>query len=188
MRIIAGKSRGITLVPVKGTDIRPTLDRVRESVFNIITPYLDENTIFLDLFAGTGVNGLEALSRGVRKSIFIDSAPPSLKIVQENVEKLGYRDGSAVVCGGVLDKLEFVARQFGDVRIVYADPPFDYMDYTGLLEAIDSSGVVESGGLVLIEHGAKRELPSEVGSLERYRESGYGRTQVSFYRNRLSNS
>ena len=183
MRIIAGESKGATLVPVKDAEVRPTLDRVRESVFNIISPYLDDECMFADLFAGTGVNGLEALSRGARKSIFIDSANASLKMVQQNIEKLGYRGNSAVVRGGVVEKLGFALRQHGSAQIVYADPPFNYLDYDGLLVNIDASGIVAQKGLVLIEHGAKSVLPSVTGSLERFRESNYGRTQVSFYRN-----
>lgn len=189
MRIIAGKLRGATLAPIKGTDIRPTLDRVRESVFNILTPYLDEESVFLDLFSGTGVNGFEALSRGVKKSIFVDASPQSLKIVRQNAEKLRVLDDCVLIRGSIPEKLVSIGRQFEPVGIVYADPPFNYPDYHGLLCGIDLSGVVEPDGLVLVEHDAKRStLPEDAGNLHRYREETYGHTQLSFYRNESSKS
>jgi 16S rRNA (guanine966-N2)-methyltransferase len=188
MRIIAGKSKGAILVPIKGLGVRPTLERIRESLFNIITPYLVEDCVFLDLFAGTGVNGLEALSRGVRKSIFVDSAPASLNIVRKNAEKLRIIGDCTIIRGAVPAKLGSIGRQFKPVEVVYADPPFDYPDYVGLLSEIDASGVVAADGIVLVEHGAKRDLPPETGKLVRYREQEYGRTVVSFYRNGSADS
>lgn len=182
MRIIAGKSRGVPLVPIKGTDIRPTLDRVRESVFNILTPHLDEACIFLDLFAGTGANGLEALSRGVQQSIFVDSSSKSLNIIQENLEKLRIVDGYTLIRGALPGKLTYISQHFDAASIIYADPPFKYMDYEGLLNGINSANVVDADGLVLIEHDTRSSLSADVGNLHRYREETYGQTQISFYR------
>lgn len=188
MRIIAGKSRGVTLSKIRGTDIRPTLDRVRESVFNIIAPRLEKECVFLDLFAGTGVNGLEALSRGIKKSIFVDISPQSLKIVQQNAEKLRVVEDCILIRGAIPAKLSYIARHFGPVSIVYADPPYDYSDYDGLLNAICLARVVEASGLILIEHEVKSALSADTGCLHRYREEAYGRTRLSFYRNESSAS
>ena len=182
MRIIAGTLKGASLISIRGDDVRPTLDRVRESVFNILTPYLDDGSVFLDLFAGTGANGLEALSRGALRSIFIDSAPKSLKMVRENAEKLGVAGDCTVLRGDVVEVIGSNSGRFGPVSIVYADPPFDYEGYGGLLEVLDDSDVLAPDGLVLIEHSVRRELPKEQGGLCCYRTQQYGKTQVSFYR------
>ncbi|MBN4046853.1 16S rRNA (guanine(966)-N(2))-methyltransferase RsmD [bacterium AH-315-P07] len=182
MRIIAGRFRGRKLAPIEGRDIRPTLDRVRESVFNILTPYMDEECIFLDLFTGTGANGLEALSRGVQRSIFVDSSPASLKIAQQNAEKLNIQGDCVMVRGMLPDKLTYIATRFQGISVCYADPPFGFEAYDALLQEIDTSGVVEEGGLILIEHDVRRAIPAEAGKLLRYREERYGHTQVSFYR------
>ncbi|MFP6615809.1 MAG: 16S rRNA (guanine(966)-N(2))-methyltransferase RsmD [Candidatus Hydrogenedentota bacterium] len=193
MRIIAGKSGGLTLTKIKGIDIRPTPDRVRESVFNILRPELDEETVFVDLFCGTGVNGLEALSRGVRRSIFVDKSADSLEIVRKNAEKIGVSGDCEIVRGSIPGKLSSLSRRFasdnsGAAWIIYADPPYDFEDYLSLLEGVLSTRWVGPECLLMVEHEVKAYLPSEVGSLHRYREESYGRTQVSFYRNEVSAS
>jgi 16S rRNA (guanine(966)-N(2))-methyltransferase RsmD len=197
MRIIAGKSRGVKLTRIKGTDIRPTPDRVRESVFNIIGSLLEadgsllaEECVFLDLFCGTGANGLEALSRGVGRSIFVDSSARSLGIVRENAEKIGVIGDCSIIRGALPGKLGYVSGQVGSggASIIYADPPYNYMDYEGLLEGLLSSCSLSAEGILIIEHEAKREISGGMGNLRRYREVQYGRTQVSFYRNASSES
>ena len=183
MRIIAGTSKGAMIASLKGNDVRPTLDRVRESVFNILAPDLCESTTFLDLFAGSGANGLEALSRGVKKSIFVDASPAALKIIRENAKKIGKAPDSSILSGNIPENLEALNRQFGSVEIIYADPPYRYPDYLGLLKSIGKSGLMGPETILTIEHDAKRtQLPEEAGNLTQYRQKSYGRTGVSFYR------
>lgn len=183
MRIIAGTSKGAKIAALKGNDVRPTLDRVRESVFNILAPELCENTIFMDLFAGSGGNGLEALSRGVKKSIFVDASSEAIKIIRENAEKIGRTTDSSIVSGSIPKNVEALYRQFGSVDILYADPPYTYPDYPGLLEAIGKSGLMGPETILAIEHEAKHtQLPEEIGNLALYRQKTYGRVGVSFYR------
>jgi 16S rRNA (guanine966-N2)-methyltransferase len=181
MRIIAGSARGVPLESPKGQDIRPTLDRVRETVFNIITPYIDENTVFMDLFTGTGANGLEALSRGAKKAILVDSSPKSTEIALNNAKKTRLDDCATIERGVLPDKLPSLLRRYGWIEIVYADPPFDFTGYQDLLEVLDASKSISGTSIVVIEHQTSTDLPESVGSLARKRCEDYGHTSVSFY-------
>lgn len=182
MRIIAGSARSVPLAELKGKDIRPTPDRVRESVFNILTPELDNTTIFLDLCTGTGVNALESLSRGAKQAILLDCASESLNIARSNAEKTRLADRCRFVRGAIPEKLSYIAKQFPPVSMVYADPPYAYPDYEAVLEALASLNMLAENALVLIEHDRKRALPVQVSSLEQYRTEVYGQSQVTFYR------
>lgn len=170
------------LAKIEGRDIRPTLDRVRESVFNILTPDLDDDAVFLDLFSGTGANGLEALSRGVKKAILIDSSAESLRIIRQNAVKLKVERDCTILRGSLPEKLAFLTKQGSLCSVIYCDPPFDYPDYDALLVSIGFAGILTPAGVFVLEHEAKREMPAEAGELKRYRAQSYGHTGVSFYR------
>ncbi|MFP6581746.1 MAG: 16S rRNA (guanine(966)-N(2))-methyltransferase RsmD [Candidatus Hydrogenedentota bacterium] len=182
MRIIAGTAKGIPLVTPKGREIRPTLDRVRESVFNIIAPALDEETVFLDLFTGTGANGLEALSRGGARSVFVDSSPQSLEISRKNAAKARLSDRATFVRMTLPDNLSKVVRQHGPADIVYADPPFDFDAYEVLLKVIAEAEPHTPQQLVIVEHPSRTTLLEQVSGLNQYRTETYGRASISFYR------
>jgi 16S rRNA (guanine966-N2)-methyltransferase len=181
MRIIAGSARSVPLHKLTGNDIRPTPDRVRESIFSILTPYLDETTIFLDCCTGTGINALEALSRGAKQAILLDCASESLSIARKNAEKTKLAPQCRFVRGAIPEKLNYVARQFPPANIVYADPPYAYPDYTPLLEALCTPNLLSPEAIVLIEHDSKRPLPEQVGNLQQFRIQTYGNIQVTFY-------
>ena len=183
MRIIAGSARSVPLAQLTGKDIRPTLDRVRESIFNILSPTLDEDTIFLDLCAGTGVNALEALSRGAKQAILLDSSSESITIARANAEKTRLADRCRFIRGAIPGKLSYIATQFPPVSIVYADPPYTYPDYESVLKNLATLDMLLPNALVLIEHDAKRPLPDQVEALHQYRTQAYSHTQVTFYRN-----
>lgn len=182
MRIIAGTAKGIPLASPKGREIRPTLDRVRESVFNIIAPNLDEDTVFLDLFTGTGANGLEALSRGASKAIFVDSAAQSLEIARKNASKARLGDCAVFLRMTLPDNLAKVVQQHGPADIIYADPPFDFDAYGTMLEVIATTEPYTPQQLVIVEHPSRTALPEVVSGLNRYRTETYGEAAISFYR------
>ena len=185
MRIIAGSARSVPLAPLTGKDIRPTSDRVRESIFNILTPDIDENTIFLDLCAGTGANALEALSRGAKQAILLDSASDSLAIARSNAEKTRLIDRCRFIRGAIPAKLAYIAKQFPPANIVYADPPYAYPDYKSLLEALATLEILAPNACVLIEHVCNCLSFEQVQSLQLFRTQKYGDTQVSFYKKGL---
>lgn len=181
MRIISGSAGGVPIESPKGRDIRPTLDRVRESVFNILTPWLDDETIFLDLFTGTGANGLEAASRGVKKSILVDSTSASLSIARRNIEKTKLGDQATCERALLPDGVPKLIGRHGPIDVIYADPPFAFEDYEELLQNIAITKPYPAQQLTVIEHSDKRILPERVEGLLQYRRELYGQTAVTFF-------
>jgi len=181
MRIIAGERRGFRLVAPRGLAVRPTLDRVRESLFSILGPCVAGLDV-ADLYAGCGCLGLEALSRGARSCIFIEHARPALDALRRNVEHLRYGE-RALVRGA--DALRWAGSQsptdsqsFG---LVLADPPYD----TGLalrtLQKLGEGRRLEPGAIVVMQCSTREPLPPEAGVLTLFRAQRYGDTVVYFY-------
>lgn len=177
MRIIAGSMRGQRLEAPSGERVRPTLDRVREALFNILAPDLP-GCRFLDLFAGSGANGIEALSRGAERAVFIDNHPQSAGCIRKNLANTRCDDRGNCMSYRIPDDLRRIP---GDFHIIFADPPFDYGNYEGLLTAIEATSLLVPNGQLIVEHGFKSDLPEAVGRLRRVRERRYGKTELSFY-------
>ncbi len=167
MRVIAGKYRSRPLRSMRGMEIRPTADRLRESLFNVLCggdPSTLEGTVWLDLFAGTGAVGIEALSRGAEKVYFVDSAAPAVDLVKTNLSALGIKNSFEVVrqdAGRAL--AEFESR--GIVAdFVFLDPPYQKEDaYRKVLQSLSKSKLVRPTGLVIAEHHKKFD-PGEGGA------------------------
>lgn len=180
MRVIAGRARGVRLEEPGDLPIRPTLDRVREALFSILGPRL-EGAHFLDLFAGTGANGIEALSRGAASAVFVEHNPLAAALIRRNLAKTGLHGAGRVVLLSIPEELPLV--RLGDVRfsIIFADPPHDFTALAELPEAIGDSNLLASQGLVVIEHEPRAVLPERAGPLTRSRMVQYGRTALSFF-------
>ncbi len=146
MRVITGSARGRRLRTLEGQDVRPTPERVKEAVFSIIQ-FQIEGRRFLDLFAGSGQMGIEALSRGAREVVFVDARKDSIEIIRENLEKTGLGERGRVVS---MDALAFLSQPNGKFDLAFLDPPYR----TGLLaEALEkTAAVMNPGGAVLCEH------------------------------------
>ncbi|MDD4689833.1 MAG: 16S rRNA (guanine(966)-N(2))-methyltransferase RsmD [Eubacteriales bacterium] len=146
MRVISGEKRGTKLLALEGEDTRPTTDRVKESLFNIIQWDIPSKKV-LDLFAGSGGLGLEALSRGAIYACFNDRNPSAVNIINSNVDKLGYADKCKVCCTDYLKLLDGTSKY----DIIFLDPPYvlDYIDKS--LEAISKNKVLNSDGLIVCE-------------------------------------
>ena len=149
MRIIAGANRGTRIFAPKGTDTRPTGDRVREAAFNLIGPVDDASV--LDLFAGSGAMGLEALSRGAAAAVFVESDREACRAIERNIEKLGVT-GTAITCR---DALEFLATDTRTYDLVLCDPPYDFAADARLGAYLARS--LAPNGLLVYETAAKRE-------------------------------
>jgi 16S rRNA (guanine966-N2)-methyltransferase len=176
MRIIAGSARGRRLVPLpRHLPVRPTLDRVREAVFNILQPRM-EGAVFLDLFAGTGANGLEALSRGAAECTFVEENPGALEIIRENTARLGFANARCL-----RGRLPGDLPALSPATIIYADPPHAWQDYAGLLGGLAEHRLLREGGIMAVEHASTADLPVTQGPFSRQRAAKYGRTTVSFY-------
>jgi 16S rRNA (guanine(966)-N(2))-methyltransferase RsmD len=180
MRIIAGEAKGFTLEVPKRLQIRPTLDRVREALFSILGPNL-AGAHFLDLFAGTGANGMEALSRGVASCTFVDVSQKALDFLEPNLRKTGFWNRSTLRRYDLSRSLTPLMAKGAGYDIVFADPPYSFGHYHILLEQLSEPGLVVPDGIVVLEHSKKTDLPLSAGRLQQTRQYGYGDTKLSFY-------
>ncbi|MHB8962446.1 MAG: 16S rRNA (guanine(966)-N(2))-methyltransferase RsmD [Saccharofermentanales bacterium] len=180
-RVITGSARGTMLRAPKGTKTRPTADRVKESVFNIIADRMIDAQV-LDLFAGTGQMGIEALSRGAAMAVFIDSDPDSIRCIKANLEKTRLASRASVVSADVIGALSSISA--GTVfDLVYIDPPYaDAVKVFGKVSQIlQSRNLLLKSSLVLIEHSAE-DVPADfVTNLQLKRRCKYGTVMLSFY-------
>lgn len=173
MRIIAGKHRGRTLTTFSGEDVRPTADRVKESVFQILTPQLHGARV-LDLFCGSGALGLECLSRGAKEVVFNDFSAQSLSLTEKNLRRAGER--------GILMQRDFRAcltQADGKFDLIFSDPPYreDYL--SEILRLVKERALLNGGGLVVHEGERSEDAPE---GWEKYDERRYGRTVVGFFK------
>lgn len=175
MRVITGSARGMTLRTLEGDNVRPTTDRVKEAIFSILQFDLEGKRV-LDLFAGSGQLGIEALSRGAAKATFVDSERSSIAVVKENLQKTRLADKADIVQTDAFAFLRMTAAEFD---IVLLDPPYS----TGLLQrALEAvSDNVAPGGIVICESPFGEEMPEESGELKKYREYKYGKIAVTTY-------
>jgi 16S rRNA (guanine(966)-N(2))-methyltransferase RsmD len=163
MRVIAGKYRSRTLRSLKGQALRPTSDRLRETLFNILGPAV-ENSMFVDLFAGTGAVGIEALSRGARAAIFVEQHAPAASLIRRNLESLGLSAEAEILGVDVLRGLERLEARHVHAQFVFLDPPYTAAeDYERVLEFLGESPLVAPSGRVIAEHSRKRALPERPG-------------------------
>jgi 16S rRNA (guanine966-N2)-methyltransferase len=183
MRVIAGKYRSRVLSAPAGWSTRPTSDRLRETLFNVLAPHID-GAVFLDLYAGSGAVGIEALSRGAGKAIFVERAQPALKAIRGNLASLGIRGGYALEASGVVAALRRLALSKRAVGIVFLDPPYESIDEyelaLGLLSG-ECSGLLAEGAIVVAEHAKRSNLDERYGCLVRYRALKQGDAGLSFY-------
>lgn len=179
MRVIAGTARGIQLSSVKGLATRPTSDRVKESLFNIIRPHIP-NADFLDLFAGNGGIGIEALSRGAKSAVFVDMNPACVKMIKKNLAKTRL-PGGKVHMSDVHRSLRIMNRQGCTFDIIFLDPPY----YKGLvestLELIEGSKLLKPNGIIIAEYGRKEDIISKTSKFFQVREEQYGDTKLGFF-------
>lgn len=180
MRVIAGALKGRRLIAPRGRDTRPTADQVRIALMDMLMPYLD-GARFLDLFAGAGTVGLEALSRGAAHATFVERDPRALAALRENIAALGVSGRARVLPTGVAGGLERLAREGASFDLVFLDPPYDF-DPTPALERLDAGGLAPPPALVIVQHFTKRPPSPAVGALRAYRTRRFGETMLTFFR------
>jgi len=180
LRVIAGEYKGRRLDPIEGRDIRPTSDMVKESLFNILGDAVIDSA-FLDLFSGTGGIGIEALSRGAKHVVFIDSGIKSIKVLRGNLNRLNIKDCAEVYntdYGTAINKLHEHGKSFD---LIFIDPPYSMGMAESALKEIDNKNILTQSGLIVVEHDSKEDMPQKVGKLFLYRFKKYGNTILSFY-------
>jgi 16S rRNA (guanine966-N2)-methyltransferase len=186
MRVIAGKYRSRPLQSLHGSDLRPTADRLRETLFDVLTagnPEALEGTVWLDLFAGTGAVGIEALSRGARLVYFVDSSPRAAELMRKNLTKLGVEDGFQILQQDAVRALPGLGKQKVMADFVFLDPPYHLSEaYEATLGALAKSGLIKIESLIIAEHEKRFDPGEEFGMLRRYRKLEQGDAALSFYR------
>ena len=180
MRVIAGIARGRPLRAPKGRSVRPTADRVKEAVFSILQSRFPTLAVpVLDLFAGSGNLGIEALSRGATEVVFVEPARGAAAAIRGNLAAAGFAgEVLAMTAARALAVLATRGRRFGGV---FMDPPYHYGWVQRTLAALATSGIVEPGGWVVVEHGRDEEPAERVGALRRADQRRYGDTRVALF-------
>jgi len=181
MRVIAGLFRSRTLQAPAGLATRPTSDRLRETLFNVLAPRI-EGARFLDLYAGSGAVGIEALSRGAAEVVFVERADGALKVLRANLARLGLTERLRVVPGSVAGFLRSAGEQ-AQFDVVFLDPPYDAADeYAVVLDSLGRpAGLLADGAMVIAEHRRKEKLEDGYGALRRTRLLQQGDAALSFY-------
>jgi|HubBroStandDraft_2_1064218.scaffolds.fasta_scaffold149141_2 16S rRNA (guanine966-N2)-methyltransferase len=183
MRIIAGTYRSRPMQAPAGLATRPTSDRLRETLFNVLTPRI-QGAAFLDLYAGSGAVGIEALSRGAEHVVFVERAPTALKVLRANLVRLGLTDGFSLQTGSVGTYLRRMQTELKQFDLVFLDPPYDaaeeYAATLGLLGGA-AENLLSTGTVVIAEHRRKERLEENYGSLARTRLLEQGDAALSFY-------
>ena len=180
MRIVGGRCKGRVLSSFKGTSIRPTSDKVREAVFNIL-PRDFPFKMALDLFAGTGALGIEALSRGADEAVFFDSDPKAVELVRKNLASCGLLDAASVFRRDALSAVRFLSGKGSRFDLIFIDPPYASALAEETLIAIDASGLLDEGGVIVAETSKRNPIEAVPPGLKLLDRRRYGDTLVYFY-------
>lgn len=175
MRVITGIARGRRLIAPEGLDVRPTADKVKEGIFSAIQFELD-NAYVLDLFAGSGQMGIEALSRGAKRAVFVDSSQTSLKCVNENLRNTGLARHAEVINRDSFDYIKMTGQKF---NIIILDPPYHYGHIATLLPL--AAKKLDNGGLLVCEYEKDAELPETPEGLILRKTYRYGKINVTIF-------
>ncbi len=179
MRIIAGELKGRRLKAPLDYSVRPTSDKVKEAVFSMIAPYI-YGSVAVDMFAGTGSLGLEAISRGALRAYFIDRDRSSIALVRENVRACKVEERAIILA---YDYTAALSRIGEKADIVFLDPPYGAGIMESCIGYIRKAGVMSDGGIIVAEHSARDLLPEELAGFIKVKEKKYGKTGVTVYEN-----
>ena len=186
MRVIAGEYRSRPLRSLRGMDLRPTADRLRETLFDVLTagnPSGVEGSIWLDLYAGTGAVGIEALSRGAAMVYFVECSGKSAELVRNNLRSLGVAAGYQVLKQETARALRALDSSGMVADFIFLDPPYRMEDqYQSTLEFLGQSGLLRAETLVIAEHQKRLDPSASFGGLQRFRRLDQGDASLSFYR------
>ncbi|GGD68723.1 16S rRNA (guanine(966)-N(2))-methyltransferase RsmD [Paenibacillus nasutitermitis] len=180
MRVIAGTAKGRALKAVPGMNTRPTTDKVKEAIFSMIGPYFDGGWA-LDLFAGTGGLGIEALSRGAEHAVFVDLEQSSIEVIKRNVQASGFQEQAEIYRNESLRALKALAKRGSVFRIVFLDPPYKMKNMDVIMEKLSAEAMLAADAVIVVEHDAGHSYPEVIGHFEQAKHSKYGDTAVSIY-------
>ena len=181
MRIIAGSARGTPLLAPKGMDTRPTQDKVKESLFNMLQGQLEDGAA-LDLFAGSGALGLEAVSRGASRAVLVDQSREAAQCIRRNIEKLRFQDRAELVTCDWKQAVSKLAREGRRFDLVFLDPPYQSGLLEEALDRLTRFDILNPHGIIVAEHPADRRLPPLPPPYRLRRTYRYGKIAVTLYR------
>jgi len=176
MRVIGGKMRGTNLESPKDRRVRPTTDRIKEDLFNIIMPYIPDSLV-LDLFAGSGAIGIEAISRGCKKSFFVDNNMDSIRLIKRNIKKTKCEDLSTVI---KKDAISFVNSTKEKFDVIFLDPPYNYEKLKNLIENVIKCDILCKDGILIVEHD--KNIPFDIKEkMVKIKTKSYSLTSIDFF-------
>lgn len=181
MRVISGSAKGRPLKAVPGMGTRPTTDKVKEAIFSMIGPYFDGGTV-LDLFAGTGGLGIEALSRGMDRAVFVDADKKSVEVVTANLEATRLSDKAEVYRNDAYRALKALSKRNVRFDLVFLDPPYKMTAIEELIGSLRELDLLAPAAVIVVEHDAANRFAEQIGDATRTRLVEYGETAVSVYR------
>ncbi|MFS0782421.1 16S rRNA (guanine(966)-N(2))-methyltransferase RsmD [Bacillus sp. 1P06AnD] len=181
MRVVSGSCKGRPLKAVPGATTRPTTDKVKESLFNIIGPYFDGGEA-LDLFAGSGGLGIEALSRGMDSAIFVDREFKAVSTVKSNLEACRFTDRAEVYKNDSERALKALIKREKTFDLILLDPPYKKQKLVSIMSVIDEYQLIHSDGMLVCEHSDDVDLPEELGRFYLWKQETYGMIVISIYK------
>ncbi|MCT1399177.1 16S rRNA (guanine(966)-N(2))-methyltransferase RsmD [Paenibacillus sp. p3-SID867] len=181
MRVVSGSAKGRPLKSVPGTSTRPTTDKVKESIFSMIGPYFEGGAL-LDLFAGTGGLGIEALSRGMDRAVFIDVEPKSISTIKDNLKAARLEDSAEVYRNDAGRALKALEKRGYKFDLVFLDPPYRFKNGDELMLDMAERGLLQDPAVVVLEYESSYNYPEKFGDFCCFRTAKYGETAISIYR------
>lgn len=181
MKVIAGSAKGIPLKTIKEWSTRPTIARVKESLFNIIQTRIPE-AVVLDCFSGSGSLCIECLSRGAKEAVFFEQNPQAVKIILENLKKTKLLDQSVILQGDARKSLSRIFKKGYTFDIIFLDPPHKKGLGFEMMERISNLHLLHSSGIIVAEHHTEEDYPEEISGFILYDRRQYGNTTLSFYK------
>lgn len=181
MRVISGNARGIALSAPEGMNTRPTTDRVKENLFNMIQHEIRDKVV-LDLFSGSGALAIEALSRGAREAVLVEPEKKCYTVISENLKRTRLSSQARILQSASAVGIQQLQREGRRFDLVFMDPPYQQGWVVMTLNQLVESDILSPGALVVVEHESTDPSPEQIGSLHRTQEKKYGRTALSLYR------
>lgn len=180
MRVVSGKLKGKSLKAVPGKSTRPTTDKVKEAIFNMIGPYF-QGGLCLDLFAGSGGLGIEALSRGTDKVLFIDRDGKAIQTIYENLKQCNLEERAEVYRNESTRALKAIIKRELRFDYIFLDPPYAKQQLKETLEMIDKHQLLKDEGVIVCEHSSDVQIPAQIEGLVRIKQETYGIITISIY-------
>ena len=178
MRVITGSARGVQLKTPQGMETRPTADKVKEALFSILQFDIPGGRV-LDLFAGTGQLGIEALSRGAKHAVFVDHQQTACALVRENLKRAKLQDQATVICADYLSYLKNTKDTFD---FIFLDPPYGEVFLENAIKYLSEIDILQSGGIIVAERPVGKDLPWTIPGCSRSKDYRYGSTLLTLYR------